>query len=635
MTKKKVFSFEADDLKLPRALELEWILANGLGGYASSTAAGLNTRKYHGLLVSSDSRLERSVLLNAVREYVESDGRTTLLSVNETPGGLEGGYNTLRKFFYDQNQAIFQHVSGGIRLVKNISVPYGRNAVKISYETENKGEKEATVVLKPFVSMRGIHELNTTDKTFCCNRLDDNTIKTSCSNNHITIHANSRWNATEDRETVSYRRERERGYCPAEMLFSPGFVKLNLEKGDKKRVIINAFGGAIGDVSLESSRRIAVEQRKIVGITGKQSSLLTPLFSAAESFIAARDGKKTVIAGYHWFGDWGRDAMISLPGLTLINGKHQTAESIMRLFLSKANGGRIPTRFHPNLAYEDFDGTLWLIDRVHQYAKYAGLSKTKIFLKEHWQTIKESIASYKLMEKDGLIQHNSGTWMDTLARNNAVEIQGLWYNALKVAEKLAVMVDGDLMLDDVIASCEKNILREYWNGRYLDDCLGDHTLRPNQVIVLSLDYCPVDRKKALEILSVVERELLTPFGLRTLCRSDLKYQPKYEGNVEQRDKAYHSGIVWPWLLGPYAKACVKYTGEKGAGRMRKILEEFFELAVVKAGLGTVSEVYDAEEPFKPGGCISQAWSVAEPLRAYFEDALNMRPPYETVLSELN
>jgi predicted glycogen debranching enzyme len=356
-----------------------------------------------------------------------------------------------------------------------------------------------------------------------------------------------------------------------------------------------------------------------------QDSGILTLLSAADSFLIDIESKKSVIAGYHWFGEWGRDAMISLPGLTLVQGKFDAAERILERFLNRLSVGRIPTNFDGGMSkYYDFDGTLWMIDRVKDYVDYAGVERGRAFLHTYWWGLKDAMKIYGETVRNGILHHKAGTWMDTLDRSNAVELQGLWYNALKTMGDLSKVMVDNVDYSGLISGFEENFMARFWNGRYLNDTLTDDSLRPNQVIALSMDYSPVPEKQAVEVLDLVRSELLTPYGLRTLGRSHRDYVGRYSGSPEARDKAYHNGSVWPWLLGPYIKACMKYKRYNKIEGV-KLLEPLLTSHLSEAGLGTVSELFDGDEPHAPRGCISQAWSVAELIRAYYEDIMGGKP----------
>ncbi|MCX6695450.1 MAG: hypothetical protein NTU61_04065 [Candidatus Altiarchaeota archaeon] len=354
-----------------------------------------------------------------------------------------------------------------------------------------------------------------------------------------------------------------------------------------------------------------------------QDSGVFTLLSSSDSFIVGAGASKTVIAGYPWFGEWGRDSMISLPGLALIRGRFEDAESVLDRFMNKIYAGRIPTNFEGGKPkYYDFDGTLWMIDRVKDYLDYVGIERGRHFLHTHWWSMKDVIKSYSQNVKDGILRHKSGTWMDTLRRDDAVEVQGLWYNALKTMEALSEMMGEGVDYHEFVDDFESNFMDKFWKGSFFSDTLSDGSLRPNQVIMLSMDYSMVPKENALEALKAVKEGLLTPYGLRTLSKSHQDYAGRYSGSPAEREKAYHNGSVWPWLLGPYVKACVKY----GVSRDECVeaLKPLLTTHLSEAGLGTISELFDGDEPHTPRGCVSQAWSVAEVLRAYYEDVGNRK-----------
>jgi len=365
---------------------------------------------------------------------------------------------------------------------------------------------------------------------------------------------------------------------------------------------------------------------------------------------------KSVIAGYHWFEDWGRDTLISLPGLTLINGRFEDAKEILLTFAQNCDRGVIPNHFPERAgdkpAYNTVDASLWYVNAVWQYLKYTGdLGFVRDRLWETLQSIIDNYAEGTLnnihMTDDYLIAHGSRlTWMDALIgstaatprEGKAVEIQALWYNALRIMQHLAEKLNTNL--EDKYATmadgAKDNFLREFWNPakQCLFDVIAegqkDPALRPNQVLAASLNFPIVDEAKSFLILNAVQSKLWCVYGLRTLSPDEPNYAGRYRGDWAERNRAYHNGTVWPWLLGPFVTAFIKTRPEPETRRiaLEKFLVPFFKKTIFDAGLGTVSEVYDGDQPHSPNGCIAQAWSVAEPLRALVEDALFKRPPFE-------
>lgn len=627
-------SYTDKDLNLSRGRELEWLLPNGLGGYCSSTIIGLNTRKYHGLLVSSDRDLRRFIYLQKLEEEIR--GREVKrLSCNEySDRTVTEGWKQLIRFDYNYDSVSFFYNTWTADVVKRVSSIWGMNGVVVNYEVRNKTFERLEFRVNLLVNSRNIYDMTKEgSRNFEMKIFSENVLGIRSDNGYLTVYSDraecaesppeSRWH-----RNVFYASDAERKDTCIEDLYFPAYFSVWVEPGMKEEFSLVALGYETEDLTAAAFKHLQgkdVTRGRILS-SGVASSVLSLLYNA-ESFIVRRGEKKTVIAGYHWFGEWGRDAMISLPGLTLIRGQFDDARLILEHFLDHAGPRGIPNSFIDGKPiYSDVDSSLWLIDRAHEYMKYAGPEKAGEFLNRYWPKLKGIVSGYLSMEKDGLLLHQSGTWMDTLQRNNAVEIQALWYNALRIMESFADIVkDSRFDVGPQIEAFERNFLKAYWNGHYLNDCMDDPSLRPNQVIAASLDYNILDEAKAKKVLHIIETDLLTPYGLRTLSAVDPRYKGKYEGDFSERELAYHNGTVWPWLLGPYIKAYMKVYDNRE--KMRKLLEPLFEKQMREAGIGTISEIFDGNPPHQPRGCISQAWSVAEPLRAYYEDVMGKKPPY--------
>ncbi|MBD3261481.1 MAG: hypothetical protein GF334_07335, partial [Candidatus Altiarchaeales archaeon] len=320
-----------------------------------------------------------------------------------------------------------------------------------------------------------------------------------------------------------------------------------------------------------------------------------------------------------WFSDWGRDALISLPGLALIQGRVGDACKVLEHFLNNMHQGRVATRIeNGSPQYYDTDSTLWLIDRIKKYVDTVGEEEGAGFLHTYWWTLKDAVDSYAKMVEGGVLVHDGGTWMDTLKRHSAVEIQGLWYNALNHMQGFSELMGDEADYGALMREHEENFPEKYMENGYLKDTLEDGALRPSQLINLSLDFCVVESGYAKKIIQKIDERLITPYGVRTLDPSDPRYCPRYVGSPEDRDKAYHNGTVWPWLLGSYITSVKKYLGQKEAKKRFQHFNPLFEKHLWQAGLAHISEVFDAEPPHKPRGCIAQAWSEAELIRSYFD-----------------
>ncbi|MEM3464515.1 MAG: amylo-alpha-1,6-glucosidase, partial [Candidatus Bathyarchaeia archaeon] len=395
------------------------------------------------------------------------------------------------------------------------------------------------------------------------------------------------------------------------------------------------------------------EQNPALGV----NDWLSWVVLASDMFIVKSEDKmqSSVIAGYHWFETWGRDAFISLPGLMFVTGRFEDARRVFLMFKRYFSEGLVPNFVSDALeepAYNSVDATLWFADAVLQYLKYTGDFK---FVRENlWGMLKAIIEWFIKgtkhgirLDGDGLVSHGAQlTWMDAVVDGQpvtprggkAVEVQALWFNTLKIMELLAKKYSEVDIAEEYARMAEKarkSFAEKFWSSEkgYLFDVVNegfrDDSLRPNQIIAVALDFTMLDKTRNEKIVDAVHRELLTPYGLRTLARNDPKYIGVYTGDRKSRDKAYHNGTVWPWLLGPFTKAFLKVKGYADYRREQALsfLLPLFTEQIQKAGLGLISEIFDGEPPHTPRGCIAQAWSVAEPLRAYVEDVTQINPRY--------
>ncbi|MEM2904273.1 MAG: amylo-alpha-1,6-glucosidase [Candidatus Bathyarchaeia archaeon] len=363
-----------------------------------------------------------------------------------------------------------------------------------------------------------------------------------------------------------------------------------------------------------------------------------------------------MIAGYHWFGDWGRDTFISLPGLTLVTGRFGDAEQVLVAFAAHERNGLIPNFFGEGpggeASYNSVDASLWYVDAVLQYVKYTG---NLSFVRAHLWPVLKSIVEHYLkgtdygirVDTDGLVRHGPGlTWMDasvggvpvTPREGKAVEVQALWYNALRTMALLSeVFGENPSSYLSEAETAARSFKAAFWNGAtgslfdVVVDGYRDASIRPNQILAVSLDHSLLDDSMAGQVVRLVQTRLWAAYGLRTLSPGDPRYRGVCRGDQRERDLAYHNGTVWPWLAGPLVKAFLKTWGYEKHRRClayRSFLQPLLEEQPYQAGLGFVSEIFDGDYPHKAGGCIAQAWSIAEPLRAYVEDILYRRPPFE-------
>jgi predicted glycogen debranching enzyme len=479
-------------------------------------------------------------------------------------------------------------------------------------------------------------------------------------------------------EDLYYREEATRGESFLEDCYQAGYfeVAVNTDKAesfaviavaDKDEAIVRKFLQKTPLTMYDIGIMLEQEKSRCQDLISKfyeehptvnAKEWLNWIILAVDKFIvqSADQTRKSVIAGYHWFESWGRDTFISMPGLMLVTGRFEDARRVFLTFKGYFKYGLIPN-FIPDAleqpAYNSVDAPLWFVNAVLRYLKYTGDFK---FVKEQlWEMLNAMMDGYAdgkahgiRVGDDGLVLHDAQlTWMDAVVdgqpvtprSGKAVEVQALWFNALKIMEFLARKYSEAARADwyaKMAEKARKSFVDKFWISEkgYLFDVVNanvkDDSLRPNQIIAVSLDFTMLDSAKSEKIVDVVRRELLTSYGLRTLAKKDQKYIGVYSGDRRSRDKAYHNGTVWPWLLGPFTTAFLKVKGYAEYRREQALnfLLPLFTEQVNRAGLGVISEVFDGDAPHNPRGCIAQAWSVAEPLRAYVEDVLQIRPKHE-------
>jgi predicted glycogen debranching enzyme len=595
-----------------RASQLEWIETNGLGGWAGSSITFANTRRYHGMLVAAlPGRTERTVLVSKLDETINGVD----LGTNRFPDVIHPrGFERLMSFRRDVFP-VWEYVAGGVKLRKTVVAPCGENLTIVLYEVLDCA-KAFEFRLSPFVAGRDYHSLiHCTDASLPFIHIDVP---------GATFQANPDcW------KEFDYERERERGLDYLEDLFTPGSYVLTLKRGDVLPVVIgveDAEWDAIGIIEDERARREAL-------VIDTRDDFARDLRLAADQFLIERDEKKTIIAGYPWFTDWGRDTMIALPGLCLATGRFDDARQILRRWLAAASKGMIPNRFPDGTNEPEFnsvDAGLWLFIAVWRYRE--ATNDDDFVRDEALPVLREAInwldrgTRFGIhVDLDGLLYAGANgvalTWMDAIVdgqavtprRGKPVEINALWYNALRIVAELSTDSGMRSRADGVCESFEA----AFWN-RNSQCCFDvvnptDASIRPNQLFAISLPFPLFNDARAEEILGVCEAQLLTPVGLRTLAPTDPRYRSRLVGDQHSRDTAYHQGTVWPWLLGPYIDALLRYRGEAGVATARALLANL-STHLNEGGLGTIGEVFDGEAPHAPRGCIAQAWSVGEVLR---------------------
>jgi predicted glycogen debranching enzyme len=616
----------------------EWVLPNGIGGYAMGTASGINTRRYHGQLVAATTPpTGRMVLLAAVDAFIQSGTHPLGISANQYPGAIyPEGFHYLRGFSVGQ-AACWHYRAAGHELCKRLFVHPGENCVTIEYE--NVGKAPYVLTLRPLVSHKSHHGEFAEDPGYPDNLefLEHETIVRHRGASHaaegVALHLShegaNRLPVHGWYYRFEHQREIERGLPARDDLFCPCELNYRLAPGEKAVLV----------ASTEAVARAAEIPHEE---PSHEFRLSTMLKDAAGKFFVRSHERSTIIAGYPWFTDWGRDTMISLPGLCLHTGRVSEAREILRSYASQMRQGLIPNRFvevgeEPD--YNTVDATLWFGNAIYktlvaEWDEAFAREMFAVLLEVHRWHSEGTLYGIHVDQNDGLLaQGEPGTqltWMDakvgewvvTPRHGKPIEINGLWINLLRVLEWLSAKLDEPgseafaLEAERAAASFEQ----KFWHpvrGHYLDTVDPmDASLRPNQVIAMALPFSPVDPGHARLALQVVARELLTPFGLRTLGPNEPGYRGKFTGSLPELDTAYHQGTVWPWLMGSYATAVVRFCDDRAeAKRLLRSAKDMLS----DYGMGGISEVYDGDEPQSPAACPWQAWSVGEYLRAWMED----------------
>jgi predicted glycogen debranching enzyme len=638
---------------LEAACRREWLETNGIGGFASSTIVGLNTRRYHGLLVAATRPpVGRMVLLSKIEETLVIDGHRVELSCNRYPGVIHPqGYLHLKEFRRDPLPVFVYDVDGYV-LEKSVFMVHDENSTVVQYKFDRpKGAKlgKCTLELRPLMAFRDYHSL--THENSALNpslRIESGSVQVApypdlpslyMAHTAGQVLAAGCWY-----RNFEYVVEQQRGLGFQEDLYQPFVLVFDLSREPRPAVIASTQARNIE--SAQAARTAEITRReKILASAPAKSPFIQELSLSADQFLVRRGQFQSVIAGYHWFSDWGRDAMISLPGLTLATGRPEIAKNILLTYATHVDHGMLPNRF-PDAGdtpeYNTVDATLWFFEAVRAYGAYTNdyeFVRTLLY-----QPLADIISWHERgtrygirVDSDGLLlagepgvqltwmDAKAGDWVVTPRRGKPVEIQALWYNALRFMEDLARRFgqDADRAHFGALANrAQQSFPRLFWNeaaGCLYDVVNGetrDASIRPNQLFAVSLPHQLLPPDKGKKVVAAVERHLLTPYGLRSLAPGDPQYRGRYEGDVRSRDGAYHQGTVWPWLMGPFITAYLEVHG----GAPAALNQATHWLADLRRymndeGVGQIPEIFDGDPPHRSGGCIAQAWSVAEVLRA--------------------
>lgn len=669
--------YEKEKLNIEEGIKREWVITNGLGGYASSTILGVNTRKYHGLLVAPlNPPGSRNLILSKLDESIEIDGKSYGLFTNMCKNYVSDGYKYLERF-EKEYIPIFTYKVEDVEIKKFICMEHGKNTVAVLYTIKN-GDHTGKFTVAPIINFRDFHS-TTKDYDFNLKQdITENKVKIIV-NEHSTIPIYM--NMTEGKyikhehdifRNMYYIEEEKRGLGSEENLVVPGRYEIELKPNEEKCI---TFVCSLENNIEEIDARNLIN-KEIIRITSliydsylldeKNKNSQNPDYKemiknyiiASDNFVVYRPSFAlyTLIAGYPWFLDWGRDTLISFEGILLIPRRFKIAKEVLLTCIRDIKYGLVPngySGYDGRPLYNSVDSSLLLFEQVKKYLNYT--QDYEFFKNNLYEVLIKIIDSYAsginldnnniYLDEDGLISSGTpdtqNTWMDakiesvaiTPRNGKAIEINALWYNALKIMEEFTKLYN-DKELSKKYASmarkCKTSFNEKFYNKKRksLYDVLVDGKIRPNQLAALSLSYQVIDpgSEVAKEIFNTVTKKLLTPYGLKTLAKGEPCYRDVYEGDNVKRDMSYHQGITWPWLLGMYSdsyKNIIK--AEKNKKEKQRMEEEYnkfvegVENTFIKemyenSTVGSISELYDSTKPYLAKGSIAQAWSVAEVFR---------------------
>ena len=627
-------------INLEYSLSKEYVRSNRAGSYCSTTLIYCNTRKYHGLLVSPVENLDgdRHVLLSSFDETIIERENEFNLGIHKYQGDIYSprGHKYIRDFLADPIPTLIYRV-GGVVMTKESLLVEKEEQLLIRY-TINESDVPIRLRFRPFLAFRNMHTLSKAN-LYANTRVKfvPNGVKSKLYDGYPFL--NMQFSSKVEFITapdwyygIEYNKELRRGYDYKEDLFVPGYFEMRAQKGD---VIL--FSASTTEAKPEQlKRKFTFELGKRI----PRDSFKNCLINAAQQFIVKKNKRTEIIAGFPWFGSWGRDTFISLPGLTLAIGDVSTCKDVLDSQVAKLKNGLFPNMGpDDNPAFNSVDAPLWFFWAVQQYIREVK-SFTSVW-RNYGKAMKSILQDYRNGTSFGIIMHENGliyqgvpgkalTWMDAVVNGKpvtprmgyAVEINALWYNAILFSLDLAKRTKDDDFIkewESFPALIKDSFINTFWDSKkgYLADVVDgdfkDWSVRPNQIIAASLEYSPLDIEIKKAVLNVVERDLLTPRGLRTLSPKNENYKGIYKGTQEQRDIAYHQGTVWPWLLEHFCEVYMNLHKESGIGFLENLINDF-EPVMIELGIGTIPEIFDGDPPHRARGAISQAWSVAALLR---------------------
>lgn len=670
--------YEDEMLSIEEGLKREWIITNGIGGYCSSTIIGANTRKYHGLLVAPlIPPASRMLILSKLDENIKTNGKSYDLYTNVCKNYISDGYKRLTSF-EKEYIPIFNYQVENIKIKKFICMEYGKNTVVVYYYIKNQ-DTNSKLTLAPIVNYRDFHCVNKSEKIDIRQEINDQKVKMVIEGNsqhpiYMKISEGKYIKHENDIfKEMYYIEEEKRGQEAQENHIVPGRYEIDLEPNEEKYItfvcsleenieeidgkdIINKEIVRLSEIIYDTG---LLDEKKKESTNPEYVSLVKTMVTATDNFVVYRPsfGLYTIIAGYPWFLDWGRDSLISFEGILLKTRRFNIAKEVLLTSIRDIKFGLVPngySGYDNRPLYNSVDASLLLFEQVNKFLKYTNEYE---WVKENiYPALEKVINAYMgkidvdnnniYMDTDYLISSGTkdtqNTWMDakigdfavTPRNGKAVEINSLWYNALKIMEELTILTKGkpaSKKYGEMAKECKKSFLEKFYNKKRkcLYDVLGDSKIRPNQIFALSLSYPVVEpnSEMAKEIFDTVTKKLLTPYGLRTLAKGEAGFRDKYEGDMIKRDMSYHQGIIWPWLLGPYydalnnmiksekRKTVKKELEEKRIDLIQNVTKTFIEEMYHNSTVGNISEIYDGgSKKYNSGGTFAQAWSVAEIFR---------------------
>ncbi len=670
--------FTKESLNLENGLNKEWVITNGIGGYASSTIIGANTRRYHGLLMAPIiPPAKRMLILSKIDESIEIDGKKYDLFTNIGKCFIKHGYE-YQVSFVKEFMPVYTYQVEDVEIKKVICMQYQKNTVAIYYKIKN-GNHNTKIILTPIMNYRDSHGMNKDHIYNLKEKYNRGKLEVSIDNGkpiymqvseseYIEHHNDTFFN-------MFYIEEEKRGFEAEENHVIPGRFEVNVEKNEEKIIsVICSLEENIEELDARAiiTNEVVRQNQEIIRAQlidkkenkteqeEKKDQIIKQLLIAVDNFIIKRPLFNTysIIAGYPWFLDWMRDTLISFEGLLLVTKKYDIAKEVLRTCVRDIKYGLVPNAYSEEddrPLYNSVDASLLLFEQVKKYLNYT--SDYDFIMEEIYPKLESIIQNYSIgididnnniyLDTDGLIvsgtESTQNTWMDvkfngipaTPRNGKPVEINAMWYNALKIMNELSKRKPEEnkkMNYDKMALKCKKSFIEKFYNKKRkcLYDVLGDKKIRPNQLFALSLSYpvLDVNSEEAKTMFDTVTKKLLNPYGLKTLAKGEENYIEVYEGDNFKRDFSYHQGITWTWLLGLYYDCLKRFATESKKDKtiykkqlnefIKQVTETFSKELNERGCIGSIAEIFDSKKPYEPKGAVAQAWSVAEVFRIILE-----------------